>query len=129
MNDLQHSIMSSPTSTSRLTHQRLSTVYQFHNAPEVAPAAGLEYDDTIYPISDKYPVSHSQNFNGSATRKRSELDPDNRPPVIIFGMKLGMFFVVLAVIVLVVIGAAVGGAVGGKNLQGDAAKVPGSTAT
>ncbi|KAK4953426.1 hypothetical protein LTR66_013387, partial [Elasticomyces elasticus] len=39
--------------------QRLSALYQYHNAPEVAPAHGLEYDDTIYPSSDKYPVVHS----------------------------------------------------------------------
>lgn len=42
---------------------------------------------------------------------------DNKPPRIIFGMKVKTFLVVAVVMVLVVVGAAVGGAVGGKNMH------------
>ena len=42
---------------------------------------------------------------------------DNRPPRIIFGMKVKTFLMVAAVMTLVVVGAAVGGAVGGKNMR------------
>ena len=94
-------------------------MYQYHNAPEVAPAHGLEYDDTIYPASDKYPVIRESplydgKFSGSG---RYYGDGTNRPPRIIFGMKIRTFLVVALVMALVVIGAAVGGAVGGKQLR------------
>lgn len=42
---------------------------------------------------------------------------DNRPPRIIFGMKVRTFLVVASVMVLVIVGAAVGGAVGGQQLR------------
>ncbi|KAF2210878.1 hypothetical protein CERZMDRAFT_113032 [Cercospora zeae-maydis SCOH1-5] len=98
---------------------RLSALYQYHNAPEVAPAHGLEYDDTIYPSSDKYPVLresplYDAKFSGNG---RYFGDGSNRPPRIIFGMKIRTFLVVATVMVLVVVGAAVGGAVGGKQLR------------
>lgn len=98
---------------------RLSALYQYHNAPEVAPAHGLEYDDTIYPSSDKYPVIRESplyegKFSGNG---RYYGDGSNRPPRIIFGMKIRTFLVVATVMILVVVGAAVGGAVGGKQLR------------
>ncbi|KAM3415544.1 hypothetical protein BST61_g9065 [Cercospora zeina] len=98
---------------------RLSALYQYHNAPEVAPAHGLEYDDTVYPSSDKYPVLRESplyegKFSGNG---RYFGDGSNRPPRIIFGMKIRTFLVVATVMVLVVVGAAVGGAVGGQQLR------------
>jgi hypothetical protein len=96
---------------------RLSALYQYHNAPEVAPAHGLEYDDTVYPVSDKFPVVREGKYgNGHYTGKHAYQN-DNRPPRIIFGMKVKTFLVVATVMILVVVGAAVGGAVGGKNLH------------
>ncbi|KAF2172095.1 hypothetical protein M409DRAFT_17337 [Zasmidium cellare ATCC 36951] len=96
--------------------QRLSALYQYHNAPEVAPAHGLEYDDTVYPSSDKYPVIHERLYEGKLSGKYG-FGGDNRPPRIIFGMKVRTFLVVASVMVLVIVGAAVGGAVGGQQLR------------
>lgn len=107
---LQHEEDQTPT--------RLSALYQYHNAPEVAPAHGLEYDDTVYPVSDKFPVIKETKFShghGHYTGKHAYVN-DNKPPRIIFGMKVKTFLVVATVMVLVIVGAAVGGAVGGKNL-------------
>ncbi|KAF4553156.1 Hypothetical protein D9617_8g051700 [Elsinoe fawcettii] len=110
----QHSIVSSPISSEGATPQRLSNLYQYHNAPEVAPAAGLEYDDSIHPYSDKYPVVHSSQYSSSSTTKGRSIESCStaKPPVIIFGMKLRTFFIVSFVVVLIIIGAAVGGALG-----------------
>lgn len=96
--------------------QRLSALYQYHNAPEVAPAHGLEYDDTIYPSSDKYPVMREHAYDGKHMGKYAFVN-DNRPPRIIFGMKLPTFLIVATIMILVVVGAAVGGAVGGHQLR------------
>lgn len=97
--------------------QRMSALYQYHNAPEVAPAHGLEYDDNIYPSSDKYPVVRE---NGVYDRMdRRAFADNNRPPRIIFGMKIKTFLVVALIMILIVVGAAVGGAVGGKQLRED----------
>lgn len=97
--------------------QRLSALYQYHNAPEVAPAHGLEYDDTVYPSSDKYPVIHERLYEGKLSGGKYDFGGDNRPPRIIFGMKVRTFLVVASVMVLVIVGAAVGGAVGGQQLR------------
>ena len=94
----------------------MSALYQYHNAPEVAPAHGLEYDDTVYPSSDKYPVIHERLYEGKLHGKYG-FGGDNRPPRIIFGMKVRTFLVVASVMVLVIVGAAVGGAVGGQQLR------------
>jgi hypothetical protein len=96
---------------------RLSALYQYHNAPEVAPAHGLEYDDTIYPHSDKFPVIKETIFSRHHYTGKHAYENDNRPPRIIFGMKVKTFLVVATIMVLVIVGAAVGGAVGGKNLH------------
>lgn len=96
--------------------QRLSALYQYHNAPEVAPAHGLEYDDTIYPSSDKYPVISERMYD---LKGKYGFAGDNRPPRIIFGMKVRTFLVVALIMVLIIVGAAVGGAVGGKQLRED----------
>lgn len=94
--------------------QRLSAMYQYHNAPEVAPAHGLEYDETVRSaFSDKYPVIHN-NKNYEPPHSGKVFDND-RPPRIIFGMKIRTFLLVATLMVLVIIGAAVGGAVGGKG--------------
>ncbi|QIW97258.1 hypothetical protein AMS68_002776 [Peltaster fructicola] len=96
--------------------QRLSALYQYHNAPEVAPAHGLEYDDSNYPHSDKYPVIHSMPaYNSKWTG--NGFTNDNRPPKIIFGMKLRTFLVVATIMIMVIVGAAVGGAVGGSSIK------------
>jgi len=42
---------------------------------------------------------------------------DNRPPRIIFGMKVRTFLVVALVMIMIIVGAAVGGAVGGKSMR------------
>lgn len=42
---------------------------------------------------------------------------DNRPPRIIFGMKVRTFLLVALVMILIIVGAAVGGAVGGKSIR------------
>jgi hypothetical protein len=103
-----------------LTHlqrnpQRLSALYQYHNAPEVAPAHGLEYDDTIHSTSsDKYPVVEARHYGPTHV---SKIYDNDRPPRIIFGMKVRTFLLVAAVLVVIVISAAVGGAVGGKNMH------------
>ncbi|KAK3639603.1 hypothetical protein LTR56_012388 [Elasticomyces elasticus] len=98
--------------------QRLSALYQYHNAPEVAPAHGLEYDDTVYPSSDKYPViREAPSYDPSNYKGKHSFPSDNRPPRIIFGMKVRTFLVVALVIVLITVGAAVGGAVGGKSMR------------
>lgn len=47
---------------------------------------------------------------------------DNRPPRIIFGMKIRTFLLVALVMVCIVVGAAVGGAVGGQQLRNNQAK-------
>lgn len=117
---------SANASPSQQTPQRLSALYQYHNAPEVAPAHGLEYDDTIYPTSDKYPVIHTQQYEGGnyGTKRGFE---GNRPPRIIFGMKVRTFLLVALVFALVIVGAAVGGAVGGKSMrEGEAVGTDGS---
>lgn len=101
-----------------ITPRRLSGAYQFHNAPEVAPAHGLEYDDTVYPVSDKYPVIQQQYSHSTYNGKDGYIVNNNRPPRIIFGMKVRTFLVVASVFILIVIGASVGGAVGGKNMRG-----------
>ncbi|KAK3075980.1 hypothetical protein LTR53_000157 [Teratosphaeriaceae sp. CCFEE 6253] len=98
--------------------QRLSALYQYHNAPEVAPAHGLEYDDTVYPTSDKYPViREAPSYDPSNYKGKHSFPTDNRPPRIIFGMKVRTFLVVALVVVLIMVGAAVGGAVGGKSMR------------
>ncbi|CZT20602.1 uncharacterized protein RCC_06460 [Ramularia collo-cygni] len=97
--------------------QRMSALYQYHNAPEVAPAHGLEYDDNVYPSSDKYPVVRE---TGAYDRiDRRGFADNNKPPRIIFGMKIKTFLVVALIMILIVVGAAVGGAVGGKQLRED----------
>lgn len=120
-----HAIMSSPTQlhqsidsspvSSHHEPRRLSNLYQYHNAPEVAPAAGLEYDDNLHPWSDKYPVVNASNYSrytpGSPTAKEAQL-VSHKPPLIIFGMKLRTFLVVFVIVVCVIIGASVGGALG-----------------
>jgi hypothetical protein len=106
----------------------MSALYQYHNAPEVAPAHGLEYDDNIYPVSDKYPVIMQSPYYGSkhssTGRYAYATDNDNRPPRIIFGMKIRTFLLVALGMVLVVVGAAVGGAVGGKSLRENQLPMP-----
>ncbi|KAG9948098.1 hypothetical protein KCU85_g5244, partial [Aureobasidium melanogenum] len=91
--------------------QRLSGVYQYHNAPEVLPEHGLEYDDNVYPVSDKYPVTSMDDYPASF-RAQQYRDTNNRPPRIIFGMKMRSFLLVAFVFVLIVVGAVVGGTVG-----------------
>jgi len=82
----------------------------------VAPAHGLEHDETTHStFSDKYPVVHS-NKNYEPAQSGKVFDND-RPPRIIFGMKIRTFLLVATIMVLVVIGAAVGGAVGGKGMH------------
>lgn len=94
----------------------MSALYQYHNAPEVAPAHGLEYDDSnSTSFSDKYPVVHTRHFDSSRLSKNGF--NNDRPPRIIFGMKVRTFLMVAAVIVCILIGAAVGGAVGGKSMR------------
>ncbi|GAB7358301.1 hypothetical protein MBLNU230_g2375t1 [Neophaeotheca triangularis] len=104
--------------------QRLSALYQYHNAPEVAPAHGLEYDDNVYSSSDKYPVVHQHHAVASNTPSyenrytgKHAYENSNKPPRIIFGMKVRTFLIVAFVMVLVITGAAVGGAVGGKSVH------------
>ncbi|KAI7478387.1 hypothetical protein KC351_g8256 [Hortaea werneckii] len=100
------------------THQRASTLYQYHNAPEVAPAHGLEFDDAVYPASDKFPViREAPSYDMSNYKGKHAYAIDNRPPRIIFGMKIKTFLFVSLVMVLIIIGAAVGGAVGGKHMR------------
>jgi ABC-type dipeptide/oligopeptide/nickel transport system permease subunit len=102
------------TNTFQRNPQRLSALYQYHNAPEVAPAHGLEYDETVHSAcSDKYPVIQpNRNY---VSPQGSKIYDNDHPPRIIFGMKIRTFLLVAAFMVLVVIGAAVGGAVGGKG--------------
>lgn len=108
--------MANPAPPSTAGPRRLSALYQYHNAPEVAPAHGLEYDDTIYPCSDKYPVVSSAPYK-QAEYTGKHAYRDNSPPRIIFGMKIRTFLCVAGVMILIVVGAAVGGAVGGKNVR------------
>ncbi|GAB7353634.1 hypothetical protein MBLNU459_g4047t1 [Dothideomycetes sp. NU459] len=105
-----------PQVSPAVTPQRLSALYQYHNAPEVAPAHGLEYDDTVYPVSDKYPVIHQ--YSPPKYDAKDAYAINNRPPRIIFGMKVRTFLVVAVVFILIIVGAAVGGAVGGRNMHG-----------
>ncbi|KAF2153273.1 hypothetical protein K461DRAFT_138171 [Myriangium duriaei CBS 260.36] len=126
----QHSIIDSPVS-SHHSPQRLSNLYQYHNAPEVAPAAGLEYDDSIHPWSDKYPVVQSSPYQrwspGSTATKEAEII-NHKPPLIIFGMKLRTFLVVTVVVICIIIGASVGGALG-RPKQATAVTSQGSSTT
>lgn len=104
--------------TSPLTSpSRLSNLYQYHNAPEVAPGHGLEYDDTIYPSSDKCTVVNHRSRRPQYDSKLG-YDPASKPPRIIFGMKVRTFIIVAILFVCILVGAAVGGAVGGKNMRG-----------
>ncbi|KAK1821916.1 hypothetical protein LTR12_003612 [Friedmanniomyces endolithicus] len=110
--------------------QRLSALYQYHNAPEVAPAHGLEYDDTVYPSSDKYPViREAPSYDPSNYKGKHSFQTDNRPPRIIFGMKVRTFLVVALVVTLITVGAAVGGAVGGKSMRENVPVFTGLNAT
>ncbi|KAK6003012.1 hypothetical protein QM012_000857 [Aureobasidium pullulans] len=90
--------------------QRLSGIYQYHNAPEVLPEHGLEYDDNTYPVSDKYPVTSMDDY--PASFRAQQYRDTNKPPRIIFGMKVRSFLLVAFVFVLIVVGAVVGGTVG-----------------
>jgi hypothetical protein len=90
--------------------QRLSGIYQYHNAPEVLPEHGLEYDDNTYPVSDKYPVTSMDDY--PASFHAQQYRDNNKPPRIIFGMKVRSFLLVAFVFVLIVVGAVVGGTVG-----------------
>ncbi|KAI5202599.1 hypothetical protein E4T39_04683 [Aureobasidium subglaciale] len=90
--------------------QRLSGIYQYHNAPEVLPEHGLEYDDNTYPVSDKYPVTSMDDY--PASFHAQQYRDVNKPPRIIFGMKMRSFLLVALVFVLIVVGAVVGGTVG-----------------
>ncbi|KAI5246398.1 hypothetical protein E4T42_06328 [Aureobasidium subglaciale] len=90
--------------------QRLSGIYQYHNAPEVLPEHGLEYDDNTYPVSDKYPVTSMDDY--PASFHAQQYRDVNKPPRIIFGMKVRSFLLVALVFVLIVVGAVVGGTVG-----------------
>lgn len=100
-----------------------SGLYQYHNAPEVAPAHGLEYDDAVYASSDKYPVIHEHSQRSSPPSYKGY---DNntaavaavKSPLILFGMKVRTFIMVAVVMVCIIVGAAVGGAVGGRNMHG-----------
>lgn len=88
--------------------QRLSALYQYHNAPEVAPSHGLEYDDTVYPVSDKFPVVREgpPGFDSASTIRytgKHAFVNDNKPPRIIFGMKVKTFLMVAAVMVLIIV--------------------------
>ncbi|KAF2483917.1 hypothetical protein BDY17DRAFT_344759 [Neohortaea acidophila] len=117
--DNQHNHEQTPEPDQPAEPRRLSAPYQYHNAPEVAPAYGLEYDDTIYPVSDKMTIVREFPFRHHLLGHRStavSYDSDNRPPRIICGMKVSTFLVVAFIILLVVVGAAVGGVVGGRNL-------------
>ncbi|CAD0088102.1 unnamed protein product [Aureobasidium vineae] len=91
--------------------QRLSGIYQYHNAPEVLPEHGLEYDDNTYPVSDKYPVTSMDDYPASFNAQQYR-NNNNKPPRIIFGMKVRSFLLVALVFVLIVVGAVVGGTVG-----------------
>lgn len=105
----------------------MSALYQYHNAPEVAPAHGLEYDDSnSTSFSDKYPVVHTRHFDSSRLSKNGF--NNDRPPRIIFGMKVRTFLMVAAVIVCILVGAAVGGAVGGKSMRENHASQASSSA-
>jgi hypothetical protein len=95
--------------------QRLSGIYQYHNAPEVLPEHGLEYDDNTYPVSDKYPVTSMDDYPSSFNAKQYR--DINKPPRIIFGMKMRSFLLVAFVFVLIVVGAVVGGTVGRNASQ------------
>ena len=98
------------------TPQRLSALYQYHNAPELAPVSGLEYDDTIHDASsDKYPVVHHRHYESTIIGK--VYDTNDRPPRIIFGMKVRTFLLVAAIMLLLIVGAAVGGALGGARRE------------
>jgi hypothetical protein len=95
--------------------QRLSGIYQYHNAPEVLPEHGLEYDDNVYPVSDKYPVTSMDDYPSSFNAKQYR--DINKPPRIIFGMKMRSFLLVAFMFVLIVVGAVVGGTVGRNASQ------------
>lgn len=83
----------------------------------MAPAHGLEYDDAVYPSSDKFPVIREA-YDGSTYKGKHAFEEESsRPPRIIFGMKIKSFLMVLFVVILVVVGAGVGGAVGGQSLR------------
>ncbi|KAF2769993.1 hypothetical protein EJ03DRAFT_350800 [Teratosphaeria nubilosa] len=98
--------------------QRLSALYQYHNAPEVAPAHGLEYDDAVHPHSDKFPAfTETPAYDPTNYKGKPAFPSDNRPPRIIFGMKIRTFLLVSAAMLCVVVGAAVGGAVGGRSVR------------
>ena len=113
--DYQHDMPVSPIADPRLLNPyRPSNLYQYHNAPEVLPASGLEQDDTIHTFSDKYTVQKPFRCD---TRYDAN-SPSVRPPLIIFGMKPRLFLIVTAIIICVLVASSVGGAVGGRNLRG-----------
>ncbi|KAH9838213.1 hypothetical protein Tdes44962_MAKER08217, partial [Teratosphaeria destructans] len=108
--------------------QRLSALYQYHNAPEVAPAHGLEYDDHVYPHSDKFPAfTDTPAYDPTNYKGKHAFPNDNRPPRIIFGMKIRTFLLVSAVMLCVVVGAAVGGAVGGQSVRNNGLSMSGAS--
>jgi len=66
---------------------------------------------------------HSSGYDSSKYSGKHAYSDDNRPPRIVFGMKVPTFLIVAAVIVLIVVGAAVGGAVGGKSVRENQSQV------
>ncbi|KAI7574150.1 hypothetical protein KC343_g23247, partial [Hortaea werneckii] len=65
-----------------------------------------------FPVIREAPSYDMSNYKG-----KHAYAIDNRPPRIIFGMKIKTFLFVSLVMVLIIIGAAVGGAVGGKHMR------------
>jgi hypothetical protein len=62
-------------------------------------------------------VREAPSYDPSNYKGKHAFVNDNRPPRIIFGMKVRTFLVVALVVILVMVGAAVGGAVGGKSMR------------
>ena len=62
-------------------------------------------------------IREAPSYDPSNYKGKHSYASDNRPPRIIFGMKVRTFLVVALVIILIMVGAAVGGAVGGKRIQ------------
>ncbi|GAB7338361.1 hypothetical protein MBLNU457_4663t1 [Dothideomycetes sp. NU457] len=104
------------------TARRLSTPYQYHNAPEVLPASGLELDDSTEKQSDKITsITRGHRLSSLFNFKPPVVEPANsKPPLILCDMKPRRFLLVSAVLICISVACLVGGILGNKAIQNNA---------
>lgn len=102
--------------------RRLSTPYQYHNAPEVIPASGLELNDPMEKHSDKIAsISRGYRLSSMFNFKPSAEDPaKSKAPLILCNMKPRKFLLVSFVLICISVACLVGGILGNKAIKNNA---------